>query len=75
MYVSVLRFKPSFPPIISVRAVSSVLERYKLCGHETRTQKLHCNAVSRVETAMPCDRTGYDKHDVYIRVEKEKEQQ
>ena len=27
---------------------------------------LHCYAVSRVDNAIPCHRTGYDRHDIHV---------
>ena len=33
-----------------------LLERYKLCGHKTTTEILHCTTVRRVDNAMTCHR-------------------
>ena len=30
------------------------------------TEILHCNAVSRVDNAMSCHRTGYDRYDIQM---------
>jgi len=38
-------FYPSTSSTTSVRADSSILERYKLCGHKTTPQILHCCLV------------------------------
>ena len=47
-----------------------LLERYKLCCHKTTTDrdstKVHCNAAGRVDNAMACHRTGYDRYDIQM---------
>ena len=54
-------FYPSTSSTTNVRADSFILERYKLCGHKTASQRCFnsWHAVSRVGNVMPCHHTGW----------------
>ena len=39
---------------------------WSLQNHATEILEVTCYAVGRGDNAMPCHRTGYDKHDIHI---------
>ena len=43
-----------------------LLEVQALWSQNHNTEILHCYAVSGVDNAMNCHRTGYDRYDIYI---------
>ena len=64
--VWVLHIKPFFQPVdISTPSVPSILRRREiqaLWSQKRDTEIIHRNAVSRVDIAMACHRTGYDTY-------------
>ena len=62
MYFEVFIVVPLCRSFVATEPVSLV-EIYKVCGDKNYgTSMLYCNAVRRVDKAMPGHRTGYVKH-------------
>ena len=68
VFFTLIRYSyPSISSTTSVCADSSILEIYKvLWSPNYAPEMLHCYAAGRVDRAMPCHHTGYDRHDIHI---------